>query len=214
MSRDSEGFSSIDLSDLAPDPFLESVERLRRIYRDMGTALGVDRQMCSDERENSHEKGRDAYEEWEHWIFDDWEEDLEECERFRWEFAIVFLAKAVRELMHEVKSELELPSAKQLHRKGKLRKGRNDAFSEQCSTALRECGVDVTSRREWARIKDLVSARDTIMHPKKWPTSQSSNSQRRIDPSGGGLDTPLDDLRHFCEWLRAEVKAHRSGGAR
>ncbi len=54
MNEHIEEFPSLE--EFAPDQFLQKLNRLSSLYRQMGEALGVERQICQEERRANMEK--------------------------------------------------------------------------------------------------------------------------------------------------------------
>ncbi len=54
------------LEELAPDEFLQKLERARRIYSDLSVSFDVERQLLAGQRQAAEARDPVSYEEWEH----------------------------------------------------------------------------------------------------------------------------------------------------
>lgn len=206
---------TIDLSSLEsyPDPFLQQLERLKRLYQNIGLALDVEEQIVDENRKAAEARSRDSYEEWEHLIYDEQEEDLEECQMLRSQFVMVFLAAAVRELLDEMECEIKrahndsFRDSNRACELGRSKKDRSDLLGRFCRT-FQDFKINLECGPEWESIKGIVNARDTIMHPERQKRPRYSDGQGIIRlTTQKDFDTLLDKLHQFCKWLRGEVRA-------
>lgn len=191
-----------DLRDLGPDPFLQRLDALRRLYREMGLALSVETAALQEKRKASKLRDELSYEEWEHGIYDELEHDLEECESLRADFVAVFLAEAVRRLLTDVRSELERNRTGSKQRAGQkkrnARKKRSD-WLQHFGDFFVNFGIQLNQGPGWVDIQNVVSARDKVIHNSRFEYERSPVDAKTFP-------VVLNQLQDFCSWLRAEVR--------
>jgi hypothetical protein len=198
------------LAEFASDSFVDRLERLGRLYKEIGVTLGMEEKTLEESRKASQARDAVSYKEWEHSIFDEQKYDLEECQKIRAEFVLVFLAMAVRELLEETKLELQrksaaLPKAAENTR----RKKKRGDWLKRFAGSFSELGIDLMSGPGWDCVEEVVMARDAVVHPE----SEKKYRESRRKPlylNGEGvrltrrnLELTFAKLRKFAAWLRA-----------
>lgn len=212
---------TLDLSGLSePDPFLLKLERVKKLYSDMGAALGIEEDIVDHRREKGEAKGPLAYKEWKHLIYDGEEEDLDACQVFRAQFVLVFLATALRELLTDAKAEPERkaapPTAAQEPWTGKPNKSRGTNWTRKdFQPFFSKFHIDIAKYSGWENVEEVVIARDAVLHPESMRNYRKSRvatayvNGDEICLSARELNSTIKRLEDFCEWLRAEVEARR-----
>jgi hypothetical protein len=205
MSEGLEGIPSLE--GLEPEPYHRMLNGLRKLYQEMETALSVEKHILHEERRASNEKDPVAYEEWEHLLYDEREYDLEECERLRAEFVVVFLAEAVRRLLSEVRFELgetggSLVSRAGRKRSAKRRNKRRGDWLEPFREFFSGFNIHLDQGPGWAAVQEVAMARDAVVH-------RSILDREGAPPflAPKEFADAIGRLWDFCTWLRAEVRA-------
>jgi hypothetical protein len=212
--------TELSLEEFAPDWFLEELNRLNRLYEAMGAVLGVEEQLLQEGRQASKVKDPVGYGEWEHLIFDQQAEDIEECERLRAQFVLIHIEIAVRKLFAEAGFELRR-EARNLpvpaDRKARhIKKNRGDWLKKVRLQFAREFNIDLASGPEWAVVEQVVMARHAVIHPEsaKDHTKKSQPNARGVNGdeftlTPHGVISTLERLGTFRAWLQEQVKARR-----
>jgi len=208
----------ISLAELAPDRFVDELNRLKRLYDAMGAMLGSEQLLLQEGRRASEAKDPVTYEEWEHLIFNQQAEDIEECERLSAQFVLIHLELALRGLLAEARFELkgDVRNRPALADRSRRQKRNQGDWIEKIRTQFaREFNIDFVSSSEWALVKQVVITRHAIIHPEGARDDKKSQPKAQ-GPDGGeftltreGLILTIDRLHKFRDWLQEQVKARR-----
>lgn len=190
------------LAEFAPDPFADTLQRVRSVYDAVGTAVGVERQVMEEQRERSERESPDSFNEWEHQIFDDWKHDLDECNKIRCGMALVVLNSALKSLAHESNIALARP-----------KKRTRDPWTVHFKHALAARNIDVSSAPGWDRIEEVSAARNKMEHPRgDVRQNRYLNGEGDVDFSQEVFDATLSRLEEFAKWWRKRLR--EDGGLR
>jgi hypothetical protein len=204
------------LVELAPDPFVQRLERLAWIYSQIEAAFGVERQVLTDESLAARDKDPESFQEWQHLIYDERETDVDECEELRAELVLVSLAQAVKGLLTEAEKELRriIPGSS-VERMAGSKNGKKvrGSVRDHFITSFQMLGIDLALGPGWRCADEVLLARDAVVHPQRPVEYMEYRNRRFLSASGefvlGGpqLDTTLKDLQEFAAWLRQQIKA-------
>ena len=183
------------LAEFAPDPFADTLQRLRGLYDAMATALGVDRQLMEEQRDRARGESPESYAEWEHLIYQNWEDDLDESKKLLCEMVLVRLNTAARSLLNETGA-----------RPDRHEKKPRGAWPDYFKAAFSKRKIDLTSAPGWDCVQEIAAARDKTQHPE----APAVRGNRYIDAVGEVefsrevFEATLARLGDFAKWLREQ----------
>ncbi len=142
--------------------------------------------------------------------------DLEELQALSGHLVIVFLAKAVRELVEETKRECQTRCVRSSQTLKKNRKERGKPL-EDFRQFFRTFDFDLAEGPSWGTVEEIVLARHAVIHPESGKDYERARASHQYLGTDGevrltatGLKQTLEQLRDFSAWLRKEVKARRN----
>jgi len=176
------------LAEFAPDALDQTIGRVKNLYDVMATALDVEAHMNGEERRRSERENPTSYEEWEHLIFDEVDDDLAESRSLTCQMVIVGLNAALERQVRRSGLPRVVPEER--------KKPRDVPWTARYDGAC-------AGAPSWNCVKEIALARNEVMHAGKRPPKPS----RYVNDAGEAsfdretLEAAVADLREFAGWL-------------